>query len=175
VKIVDEGAFGPSLARERAGGSVMARAAFAPDGSEIARYYFPEGDPLPLLREEDLSRDGRPDRWIAYSGVARTEIWETDRRAARPDVRMVFTAGGQRLLRVELDRDRDGRPERVFHYTEGTVTSEARDTDRDGRLDTFDRLGPDGKLAVREEDRNGDGEIDVRSHYEDGKLKRRIQ
>ena len=173
VAIEKPEAFGPDLARRRAGGTITARAAFAPDGSEIARYYFPESDPLPVLREEDSNRDGRADRWIAYRGNARTEIWEDGHPSGRPDVRLVFTAGGRRLLRVELDRDRDGAPERIFHYSAGTLTSEARDSDGDGRLDTFDRLAADGSLALREEDLDGDGEIDVRSHYEDGKLKRR--
>ena len=157
----------------RAGGSITARAAFAPDGSEIARYYFPEGDALPVLREEDASRDGEADRWIAYQGDARTEIWEDGGPAGRPDLRLVFSVGGRRLLRVEVDRDRNGRPERVFHYSAGTLTAEARDRDGDGQLDTFDRLDADGSLAVREEDLDGDGEIDVRSHYQDGKLRRR--
>ena len=173
VAIPDLEAFGPALATHRAGGSILARAAVAPDGSEIARYYFPEGDALPILREEDANRDGAPDRWVAYHGDARTEVWEDAHLAGRPDVRLVFTAGGQRLLRVEVDRDRDGRPERVFHYSSGTLTAEARDSDGDGRLDIFDRLDAKGELAVREEDLDGDGEIDVRSHYEDGKLKRR--
>ena len=171
--IRDTEAFGPSLARTRAGGEVEARAALAPDGDPIAVYYFPVGDDLPVLREEDLSQDGRADRWIAYAGVTRTEIWEAGRDTGRPDVRIVFAGEGRRIARVELDADSDGTPEHVFHYRRGEISTEARDTRGDGRLDTFDHFDAEGNVALREEDTDGDGRIDVRSHYEQGRLKRR--
>ncbi|MDJ0852544.1 MAG: hypothetical protein QNK04_29585 [Myxococcota bacterium] len=173
VEVRDPGGFGPTLARTRAGGEVVARAAFAPDGDPIAVYYFPAGDDLPVLREEDLSQDGRADRWIAYAGIARSEIWEAGRDTGRPDLRIVFTGEGQRISRVELDADSDGIPENVFRYRRGAVASEARDTRGDGRLDTFDHFDRDGNVVLREEDLDGDGQIDVRSHYEQGRLKRR--
>jgi hypothetical protein len=173
VEIHDPDAFGPSLARRRAGGEVEARAVYAPDGSVIARYYFPFGAALPLLREEDSDGDGRADRWIAYAGDTRSEIWEDGRELGRPDVLLVFGNGGERLLRVELDRDGDARPERILHYSGTILSAEARDTDGDGALDTFDRFDAEGNVGVREEDLDGDGGIDVRSVYEDGKLVRR--
>jgi tetratricopeptide (TPR) repeat protein len=170
VDIPDPEAFGPSLARRRAGAALQARAAFAPDGSEIARYYFPSGDALPVLREDDTTRDGRPDRWTAYAGSMRSEVWEDGRQLGRPDLRLVFVGGGRRLLRVEVDRDSDDRPEQVFHYDEGRVTAQARDTDGDGVLDTFDRFDDDGALRVREEDLDGDGDVDIRSVYQAGRI-----
>jgi tetratricopeptide (TPR) repeat protein len=169
----DPEAFGAALARDRAGGQVEARAAYAPDGSVIARYYFPVGDALPVLREEDLDQDRRPDRWIAYAGNQRAEIWESGRDTGRPDLRMVFGGADGRVVRIEIDRDGDGRPERVFHYSGEDLTSEARDTNGDGILDTFDRLDAQGRVVLREEDRDGDGHIDVRSHYQAGRLVRR--
>lgn len=172
-QIRDSEAFGPALARRRAGGQVEARGAYAPDGSVIARYYFPIGDDLPVLREEDLTQDGRADRWIAYAGSHRTEIWEAGRDTGRPDLRMVFTGQGSRLARIEVDRDSDGHPERIFHYSGDHLTAEARDTSGDGALDTFDRLDAEGRVVLREEDTNGDGHIDVRSIYEAGHLVRR--
>ena len=171
--IRDPDAFGPALARRRAGGEVHARAAYAPDGSVIARYYFPFGEELPVLREEDADNDGRGDRWIAYAGNLRSEIWEDSHDTGRPDVRLVFGAGGSRLLRIELDRNGDGQPERILNYSGGMLTAEARDTDGDNGLDTFDRFDSDGNLGLREEDLDGDGSIDVRSVYQAGKLVRR--
>jgi hypothetical protein len=168
VSIPSDQAFGPSLARRRAGGAVEARAAHAPDGSELARYYFPSGEIHPVLREEDSDRDGRPDRWIAYAGDVRSEIWQGDRGLGRPDVKLVFGEDGVRLARVEVDRDADDRPERILHYTRGTPSSEARDTDGDGTLDTFDRLSPEGAVLVREQDVDGDGAIDLREVWNRG-------
>jgi hypothetical protein len=166
---IDSGeAFGPTLARRRAGGAVEARAAHAQDGSELARYYFASGELRPVLREEDADRDGRPDRWIAYAGDVRSEIWQGDRSLGRPDVKLVFGEDGVRLARVEVDRDADDRPERIVHYTRGAPSSEARDTDGDGALDLFDRLAPDGSVVVREQDVDGDGAIDLREVFDRG-------
>jgi tetratricopeptide (TPR) repeat protein len=172
AQIRDPEAFGPALARRRAGGRVVARAALAPDGSLLARYYFPADEALPVLREEDTNGDGTPDRWIAYAGDTRSEVWEADGASGRPELRLVY-GEGQRLVRVELDRDVDGRPERLFRYRGGKLRLEASDVDADGRLDTFDHFGADGELRLRERDLNGDGEIDERSFYEAGRLVRR--
>jgi tetratricopeptide (TPR) repeat protein len=173
AKLPEEDAFGPALARSRAGGDVEARAAFAPGGALLARYYFPVGAALPVLREEDSNRDQRPDRWIGYEGTSRREIWEDGRGTGRPDVRLVFAPGGTPLERIELDGDGDGRPERVFGYDEGRLRVDSRDTDGDGVLDRFDRLDAQGELELREEDLDGDGRIDLRSIYRADRLVRR--
>jgi hypothetical protein len=166
-------AFGPKLARERAGGAIEARAVYAPGGSVLARYYFVRGAPWPVLREEDTSQDGKPDRWIAYQEGTRSEIWEDGRGNGQPDVHLVFGEGGEPLERIELDQDGNGKPERVFTYSLGKLTGESRDTNRDSKLDRFDRLDENGNLVLREEDMNADGAIDVRSIYSAGRLVRR--
>ena len=165
--------FGPSLARERAGGEIEARAVYAPDGSLLSRYFFARGAPLPVLREEDTTRDGKPDRWIGYQDGTRREIWEDGRGRGRPDLHLLFAAEGEPLERIELDDDGNGKPERVFSYTLGRLTGESRDTNRDNRLDRFDRLDENGDLVLREEDVDADGTIDVRSIYSAGRLVRR--
>jgi tetratricopeptide (TPR) repeat protein len=172
AEIADARAFGPSLARRRSGGEIEARAAYAPDGSLLATYYFPAAGDHPVLREDDTDGDQRPDRWIAYEDDTRREIYESG-ASGRPTLRLVFAAGGASLERVEIDDDANGRPERILHYRAGAVSGESRDTNADGRLDVFDRLDAEGRVALREEDVDGDGEIDVRSHYERGKLVRR--
>jgi Flp pilus assembly protein TadD len=162
-------AFGAVLARERGTGEIALRIAFAPDGSELARYYVAAADGAPLVREEDTDADGLPDRWIAYRSAARSDIYE---RRPEPEglLHFVFAEGGEPLQRVELDRGGDGRPERVFRYVEGRLDAEEQDTDGDGRLDRFDRFDAAGRVAVREEDLDGDGAIDVRSRYQAGRL-----
>jgi hypothetical protein len=151
---------------------VALRIAFAPDGSELARYYVPAAGGAPLVREEDTDGDGLPDRWIAYRGSARSDIYE---RRPDPDglLHFVFAEGGEPLQRVELDRGADGSPERVFRYVDGKLDAEDQDTDGDGRLDRFDRFDSSGRVAQRDEDLDGDGAIDVRSRYEAGRLIRR--
>ncbi len=179
VEIPDATAFGPRLARRRAGGEIEARAAYAPDGTTLARYYFAAGAESPVLREDDTDGDRRPDRWIAYEGATRREIYESGGTGPaaggreRPGVRIVFAEGGERVARVEIDDDGNGRPERILHYQAGALSGEARDSDGDGSLDTFDRLDAAGRVALREEDLDGDGAIDVRSVYEAGRLIRR--
>jgi hypothetical protein len=169
--VTDTKSFGPKLARERARGPIEARAVYAPDGSVLSRYYFARGAELPVLREEDTSHDGKPDRWIGYRDGTRSEIWEDGRGAGRPDVHLIFAASA--LERIELDDDGDRRPERVFVYTRGQLTGESRDTNKDGKLDRFDRLDASGNVVLREEDTNADGSIDIRSIYSAGRLVRR--
>ena len=173
ARITDPDAFGPQLARQRAGGPIEARPAYARNGQELARYYFPAGGDRPVLREDDNDGDGVPDRWIGYTGAVRTEIWEVRRGSGRPEVHFVFAPSGSPLLRIELDASGDGRPDRIFRYAEGALVAEARDTSGDGRLDTFERFDDRGRVAVREEDLDGDGQVDVRSVYRAGKLVRR--
>lgn len=172
AELGDPEAFGPRVARERAGGAVLARVAYAPDGSELARYYLPLGGGAPVLREEDTDQSGEPDRWIAYRGAARSEIFESG-GAGTPGLHFVFADGGDPLLRLEVDAGSDGLPERIYRYESGKLFAEDLDTDGDGRLDRFDRFDAAGRVALREEDLDGDGAIDVRSLYEEGRLVRR--
>ncbi len=173
VDIQDPEAFGPTTARSRAGGPVEARAAYAPDGAALARYYFAAGGTAPLLREEDTNGDGLPDRWILYRGGSRREVWEDSGGRGRPDLRLVFAPGGDPLVRIEFDSRGSGHPERVFRYADGSLASESRDTTNDGRLDRVDHFDGDGQLREREEDLDGDGQVDLRSFYRAGRLERR--
>jgi hypothetical protein len=85
---------------------------------------------------------------------------------------MTFDGSGA-VERIEVDGDGDGTAERVFRYEGGTLASESRDTDDDGRLDRVEHFDPDGYVVRREEDLDGDGETDLKSFYERGTLVRR--
>lgn len=173
VQVRDPDAFGPALARSRAGGTIHARAAYAPDGAILARYYYAEDNDVPLVREEDTNGDGNADRWIGYAGTRRAEVWEDGHGSGRPDIHFVFAAGGTPLRQIEIDADLDGNQERVFHYDHGQLRGEDRDTDGDGALDRFDKLDATGQVIERGDDIDGDGDVDVRHVYRDGKLIRR--
>ena len=162
----DPHAVGARLARASARGPVESRS--APSVLPDARVWFAAGGTTPLLLEQDSDGDGMPDRWIAYRGGSRRELWEDGRGLGAPDLHAVFAPGGASLERVEIDHDADGRPERVLAWTEGRLASEARDSDADGVLDRFDLYDEQGALRLREEDRDGDGAIDVRTRYRDG-------
>lgn len=163
---------GAGLASRVAPGPHEVRAYFAPDGRALGRYWFVPGDATPILREEDTTGDGSPDRWEGYVGGVRRDRWEDRQGLGRPDLHMRFDGDGD-VERIEVDTDGDGRLERLFRYEAGVLASESRDTDDDGTLDRVERFDADGYVTEREEDLDGDGEPDVRSFYEQGSLARR--
>ncbi len=160
-------------AEQQEGTELTTRVLYTPSGEMLARYYFSRGGESPILAEEDSSGDGRPDRWIAVVDGIRREVWERGRGKGQPDLHIVYAEDGQTLERVELDSRGDGRPERVFVYANGLLTSESRDTNEDGRFDLLEHFDDIGALAVREEDLDHDGLIDVRTHYRSGRVVRR--
>lgn len=172
IELGDPEATGPRLARQVARGPVVKRAVFAPDGHVLASFYAPAAGGPPVLREEDASGKGTPDRWTAYTGERRTEAWEDREDSGSPTAHYVFAADGS-VERIEVLRAVGGTPSRVFTYAGGRVVSEGQDTNGDGVLDRFEKFDAGGEVERREEDLNGDGKIDVRSLYEQGKLVRR--
>lgn len=163
-------AHGPRLARERSDAPIETRGLYDGSGAIIAVYYFADGAREPLLREEDADGDGRPDRWVAYSGGVRHELVEDRNGDGAPDVVVGYGADGEAIERIELDVDADGVPERVFRYAGGRLASEARDTDGDGRLDRVETFDGGGDVVARDDDLNGDGKVDVRSTFRAGRL-----
>lgn len=176
VELVDPTATGIALAMERlpAGQALEVRSLYAPDGSVLARYYFPEDERTPVLREEDSNGDSEPDRWVGYDdkGVV-SEVWEAQDPGGPPTLHLVYAPGGNPIERVELDHDGDGRLDRLFVYTGGLLREESWDTDGDGAFDRFQRFDETGSLTMREEDVDGDEEIDVRTAYNKGRIVRR--
>lgn len=75
---------------------------------------------------------------------------------------------GERLERVEQDRNRDGKIDQTFHYgSDGFVARSEGDDDFDGRIDQ--RMGySGGQVAHVEVDFDGDGRPGYRAEYRHG-------
>jgi len=173
-EVGDPTATGVSLALPRVkGGAVEVRTLYAPDGSVLARYYFGEDSENPVLREDDTDGDGTPDRWVGYERGIISEVWESETPGAPPSVHLVYGLGGAPIERVEVDHDGDGRLDRLFVYASGQLREESWDTDGDGAFDRFQTFDESGSLTLREEDVDGDEEIDVRTAYRGGRIIRR--
>ncbi len=171
----DPSATGVALATARAGEgeAVEVRTLYAPDGSVLARYYFAGDSEAPVLREEDTDADGAPDRWIGYERGIVSEIWESELPGGPPTLHLIYGPGGTPIERVELDHDGDGRLDRLFIYSAGQLRQESWDTNGDGAYDRWQHFDETGSLTVREEDVDGDEEIDVRTAYNQGRIVRR--
>jgi tetratricopeptide (TPR) repeat protein len=180
AELSDPESRGGRLARDRSEAPIQARALYAPDGSLLARYYFAAlashgGDPGPeslLVREEDTHGTGHADRWVVFDSGVRSEVWElgADDQA---EFRMVYASAGNPLERIEIDADGNGLSERIFYYRDGAVRSESRDTSGDGFFDLVEHFDAEGTLVSREEDRSHDGQTDIRTTYENGRIIRR--
>jgi hypothetical protein len=114
-----------------------------------------------------------PDRWIGYQEGVIREVWESTGASGPPNLHVVYAPGGDPIERIELDQDGDGRLERVFVYDAGRLREESSDTNGDGAFDRFQQFDASGSLTMREEDVDGDEEIDVRTAYADGRIVRR--
>ena len=129
----------------------------------LARYYFATDSDAPVLREDDRNGDGLPDRWVGYEDGVVHEVWESDVGGTPPNRHLLYGPGGDVLERIELDQDGDGQLDRLFLYAGGRLREESRDTNGDGAFDRFQHFDESGSLTLREEDIDGDEEIDVRT------------
>ncbi len=176
AELPDPSATGIALTLPRLphGTAVEVRTLFAPDGSVLARYYFADDSQTPILQEEDRDANGRADRWVGYQDGLIKEVWERNGDGnGPPTLHIVYSPGGSLVERIELDPDGDGELDHVFVYAAGRLREESSDTDGDGAFDRFQHFDAHGSLTIREEDIDGDEEIDVRTRYADGRIVRR--
>jgi len=131
-----------------------------------------------VSREVDRDDDGVRDAFYRYEGGVLVE----ERHDANNDGRIDLNITLRNRLRTsaEEDHDKDGRVDTWITYSilddDEIVTRIERDQKGRGFADTFETFEPiDGKATIsrRDEDIDGDRQIDVRSIYKNGKLIRR--
>jgi hypothetical protein len=66
------------------------------------------------------------------------------------------------------DLDHDGRTDLAYYGPNGALVGGGFDEDHDGRVDTFKKFGPDGRVVEETRDTNHDGRLDQRSIDTDG-------
>lgn len=86
----------------------------------------------------DKNGDGKPDQWTQF---------KNDKR-----------------FRTEIDTDFDGKKDRWISYdAEGKTKTISKDTNHDGKPDSFQEMLKGRNLILKESDRNYDGKIDQRA------------
>lgn len=95
----------------------------------------------------------------------RVEAKDTDRNGTLDEWRIYE---GERLIRVERDRDGDGRREVVIFVKENRAVTSTLDRNGDGRTDLFRRYSPQGLPESDEADLDFDGRTDYWVWYTQG-------
>jgi hypothetical protein len=121
--------------------------------------------------EEDSNVDGLVDSWVEYRGGEVIRRRQDGNGDGQPDSWTLYRAG--KLARVEEDRNGDGFRDRVGYYQDGRMRREVEDANGDGRPDRVTLYDDSERARERSEDVDGDGLVDARSFFENGKLVRR--
>jgi hypothetical protein len=124
-----------------------------------------------LRVEEDRNGDGRVDTVSEYKNGQIARIRRDSDFDGGPDAWSFYRAG--QLTREEQDPDGDGFRNRIVLYRDGQLASEREDRDADGRIDRITRYDAEQRVLQRDEDQDGDGLVDARAYYENGRLVRR--
>ena len=128
----------------------------------IARH---DGRHRPYQIDVDSDFDGRTDRWERYDDEGRLVKVGTAREPGRaPDLWTFVTAPGEPERR-EHDANGDGVIEQVEILRGGLVSEVQVDSDRDGRMDRWQRW-EQGRLVSEALDTNGDGTADRTVRYD---------
>jgi len=157
--------------------------------------------PFKNVEAKDMNGDGVPDLWIYFNPSNPGEIVRQEEATTgngRVDTWSYFRDG--KLVRREVDSRLKGMADTFYFYENDTLVREERDElgrgfanhrafYQNGRLakvekDSTGSGKPDrwiyydpsqsGEVIIREEqDLNGDGFVDIWSHYENGRLARR--
>lgn len=133
---------------------------------EIINYYRQRSNDRLLVKKElDLNRDGKIDCVSTFDddGKLKKEVMDSDY-----DGNFDWTdhyREGRRVM-AEYDTETDGKSN-VYKYYESadigtTLSRKERDTDGDGKIDVWERFGPNGQVIRTGKDTDGDGKMDER-------------
>ena len=129
-------------------------------------------------RTLDRNRDGVKDTFFRYEGEYLVEKREDSNDDGTIDRVVVYR--DLHRLRSEEDRSLNGWMDTwtLYRVVEGrevvvSVHRDSRDQGEPNVFETYETSGGETRLSRREEDINGDGNIDVVSIYKNGKLVRR--
>jgi len=131
-------------------------------------------------REVDRNGDGVRDAFFRYEGDSLVEEKHDANNDGKIDLVIVYA--NRHRVRSEEDTDKDGKIDTWTTFAtagEGgadAITRIEKDPKGTGKatiFETYVQQGGKTVIATREEDVNGDGTVDVRSTYENGKLKNR--
>ena len=124
------------------------------DHDGVADAFYTYGGGILVEERHDANNDGIVDRLISYQNLFRVRAEEDRDRDGNMDVWTFYgvSHGKEVVERVEQATKGSGPPDRIETYETSTGRSQ---------------------LSKLEEDRNGDGETDVTSHYKNGKLVQR--
>ncbi len=132
-------------------------------------YYDARGEQRSV--EEDRNQDGRLDSWVEFKdGAMARQRRDTDHDGFLDT--WTFYRNGE-IAREEQDLNGDGFRNRMAFFEGGRITREREDRNGDGRIDRVTLYDEQEKVRQRDEDQDGNGLIDTRSYYENGRLSRR--
>lgn len=140
---------------------------------KVDLWAFYDGADTPVRTEADTDHDQHRDRVILYE---QGEIMEEQRYSPGLDPpRLIVAYADGKPNRKDEDTDGDGRMDRVTEYdAAGHLTKVSRKPAGAGTFALVATYQPKtGEVLHEEEDLNGDGSVDVISHYEKGRLVRR--
>ena len=110
---------------------------------------------------KDEDGDGRKEAQIFYDGDKIVKALMDKNGDGKPDQWLYFVNGKRHA--AEIDSDFDGKIDTWIMYdAEGKTKTIAKDTNHDGRPDSFQKLLKGRELVLKEYDRNFDGRIDKR-------------
>jgi len=146
--------------------TVMAAAALAAGCAGTTGLEARAGGRLRVVTE-DRDRDGRPDRWLHYRG-REVVVKESDLNYdGKPDTRLEFSTvtgrSGRAVLEVResRDTDHDGRTDTWKVIRDGVLVSKRLDKSGNGQVDYEQRYSASGRLRGVAYDRSGDGRMDI--------------
>jgi hypothetical protein len=124
------------------------------DHDGIADAFYVYGGDILVEESHDANNDGTVDRQISYRNLFRVHAEEDRDFDGNMDVWTIYgvSRGKEVVERVEQATKGSGPPDRI---------------------ETYETDSGKSQLSKLEEDRNGDGTVDVTSHYKNGKLVQR--